>query len=45
MMLYKMIKKFSPSVSLVELNAYAADYFEKMSEDIFLFEGERKIWI
>ena len=33
------LKEFKPSVSLVDLPAGAADYFEKMSEDIFLFEG------
>ena len=33
------LKTYKPSVSLIDLPAGAADYFEKMSEDIFLFKG------
>ena len=33
------LQELKPSVSLIDLPAGAADYFEKMSEDIFLFDN------
>jgi len=37
------LKQFSPRVSLVDLPAGAAEYFEKLSKDIFLFENTQRL--